>query len=393
MNRTRLGWLALSLALLRHPATAHAYHVSDMIIGSTAAGGGALAIRYDFAKIVRVSASFSAGGQTLYSGTDPGWDAVYPSEPPLYALAANVPVRVEVVAIDAGLSLKIGATTLTTAGNSALEGTSDGAGNGQHLHPEWRLLLPDGVTGSYHVTFRLTTTAPAYTASPSYIATVSNLPEPTTTTTTASTTTTTVVGTSTTAPGSTTTAPGSTTTTSGSTTSTTLAAGERLAGKRLALRGKPGDPRRNSLSLLVKDLRVTLGAGPGSADDPTLYGASLVVVSTAGALDATYPLPTLGWTRDKDGKGYKYKDRASVYGPVRSVVIRPGKNARAEGAVKVEAHGSALIQSLATNPTPVSLVLRTGAYEYCAEFGGTTAFKAGVQLKASDAPAPATCAR
>ena len=416
MSKLRSFVLATLLAL---PAAAHAYHASDMIIGSTVAGGGALSIRYDFANLVEVSLSFAGPTQSLYSGTDPGWDAVFPSEPPLFALAAGTAVRVQITAIDAGVSLKVGATTLAAVGDSVALGTIDAAGNGLHVHPEWRLLLPNGVTGAYHVSFRLTTTSAAYAQSPVYAATITNVPPTTTTvatststtatsTSTTSTTTTstssssTATSTSTTATSTSTT---STTTTSTSTTSTTTTStssssttssslllpttttlpsfsSDLLGGTTLTLAVKASNPAKSKLKVIAKDASATLG--DPVADAPTATGGSLRIRSTAGDFDLTYELPATHWklVGKSTIKGYKYTDRL---GPVTSVVITAGK------LVKAVAKGPGLTFGLGTDPEPVDVVLTIGAHRYCLRFGGTPKWKPGTTFTAKDAPPPTTC--
>jgi len=55
------------------------------------------------------------------------------------------------------------------------------------------------------------------------------------------------------------------------------------------------------------------------------------------------------------------------------------------------ASGAGLETSLAANPAPVEVVLTMGGARYCAQFGGTVAFKAAKRLTATNAPAPADC--
>jgi hypothetical protein len=347
---------------------ARAQHAGDMIMGSTASGSGALAIDYDFAAKVVVTPSFSFGGQTLYTATDPGFDALVVAEPPsFYPLAAGTPVRVELTAVASGLAMKVGATTLDAPGESALLGTMPSL----HVHPEWQLLLADGVFGDYAVSFRLTTTSGAYTASAAYTATVTNIVPPATTTTTS-----TILGT--------------TSTSTSTTTSTTLpSAGQLLDGKKLVLKAKPGDPSKRALVVLSKDPDASLGAGNGSGDDPTLVGGTLRVRSTGGdPFDATYPLPAERWEAigaPGAGKGYKYTDRALAAGPVKVAIVRSGKLAKAV------AKGAALVHALGGDPEPVAVELRIGGHAFCLGFGGTTSFTPGKLFKAKDAPAPGAC--
>jgi hypothetical protein len=141
--------------------------------------------------------------------------------------------------------------------------------------------------------------------------------------------------------------------------------------------------------VLSKDPDVSLGAGNGSGDDPTLAGGTLRVRSTGpDPFDATYPLPAGGWAaigRPGAGKGYKYLDRTLAAGPVKVAIVRPGK------LVKAVAKGAALVHTLGGDPEPVEVELRIGAYALCMGFGGTTSFTPGKLFKAKDAGAPGAC--
>src|SRR5262249_1198270 len=135
-----------------------------------------------------------------------------------------------------------------------------------------------------------------------------------------------------------------------------------------------------------KDPTVGLGSGNGSPDDPTLNGGSLRV-SSAG-FDDTYPLPAGSWVylgAQGAGKGYVYRDKLLANGPVKTLTLKSGKLVKASGK------GAGLGDSLAVAPTPVSVVLTTGARKYCMSFGGTAIFQAGKSYSAKDAPAPGSC--
>jgi hypothetical protein len=136
---------------------------------------------------------------------------------------------------------------------------------------------------------------------------------------------------------------------------------------------------------------VDLGGGATSADDPTLNGGSLRVLSTAGGFDDTYPMPASGWSYIGSAaapRGYRYKDTKQVLGPVKNATLKSER-------LRVSAKGSALGQTLGTNPDPVSVVLQTGGKHYCMSFGtgagATTSFTADRQFTAKDASAPDAC--
>lgn len=174
------------------------------------------------------------------------------------------------------------------------------------------------------------------------------------------------------------------TTTTVTTTTFPPGAGQRLEGKKLSLKTKPTDAEKQGVTALAKDPSVTLGDGNGSADDPTLAGGSLRVVTAAGdAFDVTFDLPAEGWQlMGKPGanKGYKFRST----GPVSVVLVKRGK------LVKAVVKGG-LGLSLLTDPDPVRIVVTTGAERYCMSFGGTVVFDAELKYLAKDAPAPAGC--
>jgi polyvinyl alcohol dehydrogenase (cytochrome) len=170
-----------------------------------------------------------------------------------------------------------------------------------------------------------------------------------------------------------------------SSTSALSSAGDQLlTGKQLVLRDSP-DPAKRSISGGSKDPATTLGGGNGSADDPTLFGGSVRVrTATGDRFDSTYNLPKAGWTTigaPGRNKGYRFTSKA---GPIRRVMVIPGRRVKVIGT-------GAFTATLSTNPNPVDVVLRTGAKRYCAEFGGVTMFQAGKRFGAKDSPAPAAC--
>jgi glucose/arabinose dehydrogenase len=166
-----------------------------------------------------------------------------------------------------------------------------------------------------------------------------------------------------------------------------------LAGSFLGLRDNAVHPGRKGATAVSKDTAaIDLGGGPGSGDDPTLQGGSLRVVSTTGGFDNTYPMPASAWHyigEPAKGKGYWYRDRKLVNGPVRMATLKGGKLLRVSG------RGSGLGHTLASNPDPVSVVLQTGGKHYCLTFGTSTSatmkFTSGTRFTARHASAPAAC--
>lgn len=154
------------LSTLLTPFSAAAQHAGDMLIGSTAAGGGALTIAYDFATRILASPNVLPG---FFSTTDPGFDAVATAGSGRFPLAAGTTVRMTLVAIDAGAQLQLDGTTLDGPGDGALIGTSPDL----HTHPQWQLLLDEGAIGDFTISFRLTATG--YADSETYQAVVTNV--------------------------------------------------------------------------------------------------------------------------------------------------------------------------------------------------------------------------
>ena len=127
----------------------------------------------------------------------------------------------------------------------------------------------------------------------------------------------------------------------------------------------------------------------GTASDPVLHGASLRLVSGDGVQFAgVYPLPASNWRyvgHPGSNLGYRYRDSAFAFGPVRGVSVR---NQLTSALVAVWPKSKL---SLDQNPSPVGVVLRLGGTRYCMSFGGTTLFVPDLHFGGTDAPAPAAC--
>ena len=169
-----------TLTVQSHEAAAHG---AEMFLGSTASGGGALALSYDFTDVVAASPDVTLGGTTLYDSLFPGIEWLQAAQDPLFALQVGTPFTLQIVAIDPGAAIMISNKTLNAAGQSAFVANTTNV-PGDHFHPQWELLLPNGVMGNYSVSFKLTTTSSLYTASATYTLVISNLPQPTDTPTT-----------------------------------------------------------------------------------------------------------------------------------------------------------------------------------------------------------------
>src|SRR5438477_1578100 len=119
-----------------------------------------------------------------------------------------------------------------------------------------------------------------------------------------------------------------------------------ITGTRLKLTARPGAAEGRLLGL-SNDPTITLGGGNGSADDPTQFGGSVRVLTTAGDLfDARYNLPPAGWKTigaPGQNKGYRFTSKT---GPIDEVVVIPGRRIEVRGAFTA---------TLSTNPDPVEL--------------------------------------
>ena len=182
------------------------------------------------------------------------------------------------------------------------------------------------------------------------------------------------------------------------TTTTTLPAGTPLpiSGKKLLLKDDAADPAKRKLLVVSHDSAINLGAGNGSADDPTVGGGSVRVRTAAGCgtggtqpCDDTYSLPARSWKligKAGQNKGYAYKDPALANGPIRGATVK----AKAH-TVLVAGKGSGLGGGVAADPTSVDLVLTLGAKRYCMHFGGTEKLKVGKKATFQNAASPSAC--
>ena len=140
------------LSVLLLASSAPAQH-ADILLWSSAPGGGTLGATHDASTAIPLFRNVCAAGQCLYSSPDPGFLARTQDRPQdaQYVLAGGPTISVEVVAIDAGLSVKFGNSTLRAAGDSV----ALGRGTRIHVHPSWQLLAADGAAKTVAVTLRL----------------------------------------------------------------------------------------------------------------------------------------------------------------------------------------------------------------------------------------------
>jgi hypothetical protein len=149
-----------------------------MQIWSTADAGGALTVQWDFSQKVQTFESFCTMDRStcLYSTIDPGFMAPADDVPGegYYRLLDGTRVRIEIVSIEAGLSLNVNGQKLSKPGDSALLGTMPTI----HNHPSWQLLVPGEQFGDRSLAYKLTTDSPAYADSRVFDVVITNV-EPT----------------------------------------------------------------------------------------------------------------------------------------------------------------------------------------------------------------------
>jgi hypothetical protein len=148
-----------------------------MYIGSTKPHGGTLVLRYDFARKFPL---VLLPGSNTDLGTDPAFNAQVTDDPAdgIYRLKNRTRVKMEITAMDPEVSINMNGTVLKAPGDKAKIGKMPYL----HQHPQWMLNVPPGVYGDYHFSFLVS--ARGYQPSQSYVATVTNVTESTTTTTT-----------------------------------------------------------------------------------------------------------------------------------------------------------------------------------------------------------------
>ncbi|MCK6553286.1 hypothetical protein L6Q96_01670 [Candidatus Binatia bacterium] len=173
MNR-RLPLVAILLAgltLAPDRACGQATH-ADMLLFSTMARGGTLTVDYDFSTPTEVFESICVADRCLYGNTNPGFNVAASDRPAqgFFLLRDRTQVTMEIVALDPGVSVKVGSSVLNSAGARATIGTAPGI----HLHPSWQVAVQRGQRGTFKVRFRLTTTSRFYEPSEVFVLSLSN---------------------------------------------------------------------------------------------------------------------------------------------------------------------------------------------------------------------------
>jgi hypothetical protein len=193
MTRALVAALGFSLSLLL-PLVAFA-HTDGLLVLSDEAGGGALVVHGVPDEAIETDVVFCSGGDCLWASEEISVstpDEIEPGED-VYPLAAGTTVHVEVVAVDAGVSLKLGSAKLDAIGESSTLGSAPDA----HGHATWQIEAADDDIGERAIVLRFTASGGGYEPSEAIEILVTNGEHGPTTTldmSTTSTTTTTLGG-------------------------------------------------------------------------------------------------------------------------------------------------------------------------------------------------------
>ncbi|HYB99593.1 MAG TPA: parallel beta-helix domain-containing protein [Candidatus Limnocylindrales bacterium] len=152
-------------------------------------------------------------------------------------------------------------------------------------------------------------------------------------------------------------------------------AGDQLVpGQKLSMRSS--DTGHQRLVWIGRGGQVT---PPPGADDPTLGGASLGIVTSSGE-SATLELPAAGWRRTRTG-GYSY--RGAAPSAVQTARIRDGRL-----SLRATSTGITLGEP---SQQWVGTILTVGATRYCSLFDSGIRADVPGRFDALDAPAPPAC--
>jgi hypothetical protein len=166
-----------------------------------------------------------------------------------------------------------------------------------------------------------------------------------------------------------------------------------VAGRRLRVTDRAGEPDGRTLSVQGGDDALTAPA-PGGPGDPSLAGARLDLLNPETGEAAALLLPASGWTalgKPEALKGFRYRDRDGVLGSCRRALVRDGR-------LRAHCKGGGIVFTLdepAQSALAVALTVGT-ARVYCLRFGGVVADE-GIGAKrrgrfvAKHAPAPVAC--
>ncbi|MCX8073765.1 MAG: hypothetical protein N3C12_15160 [Candidatus Binatia bacterium] len=166
--------IRLLLAVLPwlQPASLLAHEV--FVIGTTQPRSGELRIWRFAEREVQVYRVLCQSGTCFFTASDPGFtgDPAHGGSTDeelaadgLSPLPDDTDVWLEIIAIAPQVKMGFGSVVLAAGGQ---ERVLLGQGRALHNHPSWRLVVPEGASGSFPVTFRLTTTKAGFSPSPAY---------------------------------------------------------------------------------------------------------------------------------------------------------------------------------------------------------------------------------
>lgn len=147
-----------------------------------------------------------------------------------------------------------------------------------------------------------------------------------------------------------------------------------LAGRRLVVRDQDGKPTRRKVVVSAADVLVETPL-PGSADDPSIAGATLALLNTATGETAEFFFPPgavwKGLGTPAGQTGYVYTDRSGANGPCTQLSVLQGLGFR---AVCVGVHGEIPFTLDEPSQGALDVTLQLGAADlHCLSFGGTVA--------------------
>lgn len=147
-------------------------HHEEVTVSSSLDNGGTLQAEFEFDHLhaeflacVGGTAANCSDGTAVYSTNSPGFVSAEEDDEHGYALPAGVPLRLEVVTIDAGMQLKLGGVTLDGIGDAVTLGATP-----LHADLETQVLVEGGhgAEHGWHATLKLSSTDARFSASETF---------------------------------------------------------------------------------------------------------------------------------------------------------------------------------------------------------------------------------